>query len=352
MAISELFKKRIYWLTLVWSIICSLLLTQLLITEGLRSDLFTFAQIWGIPVVRWIVGMGLIRFLILPVYQFLSGRSILIQTLGFSITGLVFSLAYVLLGVFLLQRMQGPIQREAFLNDAIESFLSNLHHIITYYLMLLAVLLAIDYLREKVEAVQFRKRVEQELAETRLLVLKSQLQPHFLFNALNSVTSILEEKPDIAQDMLVDISTLLRTSLRIDYSRLIPLKKELEILQTYLAIEKRRFEHQLIATVSLDPVAAETLVPPFILQPLVENAIKHGYQQGIGTLRVNLSTTRGEGLTRIEIANNGAALVAFKPQVGLNSVRERLKRAFGDRTQFSLIQRGNWVVNQIEITTP
>lgn len=349
MAFSALFKKRSYWLTVVWSIICSLLLIQLLITEGLRPELFTVRQIVVIPLVRWIVGLGLIFLLVLPVYRFLQGRSLFLQVLGFVGAGLIFSLIYVGLGLLIIQGVEGPIQREAFLIASIEGFLSNLHHIITYYLMLLAVLLAIDYLREKVEAVQSRKRVEQELAETRLQVLKSQLQPHFLFNALNSVTSILEEKPEVAQDMLVDISTLLRTSLRIDLHQLIPLKKELEILQTYLNIEKRRFEHQLEWSVDLDPAAGAVLVPPFMLQPLVENAIKHGYREGVGILKVKILVFGSEHQIGIEIANNGAALTGYTPQLGLNSVRERLKRAYGDRMKFTLFQRADWVINQIEI---
>lgn len=349
MALSPLNKTRIYWLIMAWGIICTLLLLQLVITEGLRPELFTTERIVAIPLVRLLVGVGLILLLVLPAYRWLGGQSIWIKALGFTGAGLIFSLVYVGLGTFILQRMQGAVQREDYLIAVIEDYLSNLHHIITYYLMFLAVMLAIDYFRDKLEAVRTRQHLEQQLAETRLQVLKNQLQPHFLFNALNSVTSILAYKPEVAQDMLVDISTLLRTSLRIDYGRLIPLERELEILQTYLDIEKRRFEHQLDVRVAIAPTAKGELVPPFILQPLVENAIKHGYREGIGQLCIRIDITKEKELIGIRIANNGARLVSPKVQVGLSSVQQRLENAYGDRGKVTLRQEQDWVVNQIEI---
>lgn len=349
MGLSKLQKKRIYWLALAWSIICGLLLTQLLITEGLRPEFFTRAQIFGYPILRLGLGLFLILFLVLPVYHFLQAKPIFIRIIGFTLSGLVYSLLYVCLGILILQMLQGPFNMEASLNASIEDLLTNLHHLITYYLMLLAILLAIDYLREKVEAVNSRKLMEQQLAETRLHVLKSQLHPHFLFNALNSVTAIMEYQPEIAQDMLVDISTLLRTSLRIDYAQLIPLEKEMELLQIYLDIEKRRFEHQLDIQVITDEAAAQQLVPPFILQPLAENAIKHGYREGIRNLCLEIRVSSDKHSTTIRIANNGAELQTTNARIGLSSIRERLKNAFGDQVKFSLVQQDNWVVNTIEI---
>lgn len=341
--------KQHRFLLAAWGIICSLLLLQLLITEGLRPELFTQLQIIAIPLVRFVVGLVLVFTLILPGYNFLIRRSQALKTLGFISIGLLFSLLYVGLGTWLLLRLDGPVPLEAFLGTAIEDYLSNLHHIITYYLMLLAILLSVDYLRDKVAAVSSSKQLERELAETRLQVLKNQLQPHFLFNALNSVTSIIGYQPAKAQDMLVDISTLLRTSLRTDYAQPILLEQEVRILQIYLDIEQGRFEHQLSTEISLDPKAQTKTVPPFILQPLAENAIKHGYRAGSGQLSIKLKAGFTNGTTIITLANDGAPLQVDKVGLGLENVRQRLRQCFGDKAECSLTQEGRWVVNRIQI---
>jgi two-component system LytT family sensor kinase len=188
--------------------------------------------------------------------------------------------------------------------------------------------------------------------KAQLEMLRYQLNPHFLFNALNSIRASVDEDKDRARQMITQLSDFLRHSLIGVEKKEIPLREELEAARNYLAIEKIRFEENLEIEYEVEEKAEEFLVPCFLLNPLVENAIKHGLRSGSKPLKVKISV-RMEGETLIlEVANTGTLNNLHDSagmKIGLKNVRERLE-LFGENSSFELKQDGEFVVAKIEIS--
>ena len=184
-----------------------------------------------------------------------------------------------------------------------------------------------------------RERLRAQVAEQRLIALTGQLHPHFLFNTLQGISTLIHRDPEAADEMLAKLSDLLRDLLRHRDHVLVPLADELRYARTYLEIAQLRFADRLRFHIDVVADADQASVPLFILQPLVENALTHGIggrTQG-GCVRV---TARREGeRLRLEVADDGAGLTTsttLREGVGLSNTRERLRASFGDDQQFSL----------------
>lgn len=187
----------------------------------------------------------------------------------------------------------------------------------------------------------------------RLETLRYQLNPHFLFNALNSIRASVNEDGNRARLMITQLSEFLRHSLLGVENKEISLREELEAARNYLAIEKIRFEENLEIEFEMEEEAEEFVVPCFLLNPLVENAIKHGSRVGPNPLKIKISAKlEGENLI-LEVANTGD-LKNFQnlngTRIGLKNVRERLMKLFGEKGSFDLKQDGGLVVARIEIS--
>jgi signal transduction histidine kinase len=186
-----------------------------------------------------------------------------------------------------------------------------------------------------------RERVIQmQLAvrEAELRALESQINPHFLFNCLNSIRALVIENPPRAQDMLTRFANILRHNLQRDHAHTAPLGSEVEVVSDYLALEGVRFEERLRVRMEIDPAAANFPVPAMLLQTLVENAVKHGIaaEPDGGDLIVRAS--RNDGSLLIEVENTGhlsEARPVGKP-VGLANTRDRLRLLYGDRATLQL----------------
>lgn len=181
---------------------------------------------------------------------------------------------------------------------------------------------------------QQRKADAERLArEAELYNLRQQLQPHFLFNSLNSIISLISKQPERARDMTFQLSDFLRGTLRKDDQQMIPLKDELEHINLYLEIEKVRFGHRLYTNTSSDETCDNLLLPAMILQPLVENAIKFALYDTTTPVSITITATcDAEGMLQIEITN------PYDPQrktnkkgagFGLRGVQRRLFLLFG-----------------------
>jgi len=184
-----------------------------------------------------------------------------------------------------------------------------------------------------------RERLRAQVAEQRLIALTGQLHPHFLFNTLQGISTLIHRDPEAADEMLAKLSDLLRDLLRHRDHVLVPLADELRYATTYLEIAQLRFAERLRFQIDVTAGADQASVPLFILQPLVENALSHGIggrTEG-GCVRV---TARREGeRLRLEVADDGAGLptsTAPREGVGLSNTRERLRASFGDDQQLSL----------------
>jgi hypothetical protein len=188
------------------------------------------------------------------------------------------------------------------------------------------------YAREKQEEEERKVATEKMAREAELFHLRQQLQPHFLFNSLNSISALVGTKPDQAMKMVHQLSDFLRGTLRKDDQTLVPLADELHHLQIYLEIEKVRFGHRLQTAIEADPASQTQLLPYLLLQPIVENAIKFGLYDTLDDILIQITAGFQDSLLLISVSN------PFDPDLlqhkqgtgfGLDSVRRRLFLLYG-----------------------
>ena len=190
-----------------------------------------------------------------------------------------------------------------------------------------------------------RADLTRQLADARLRALRMQLNPHFLFNALNAVSAYVERDPERAQTMLAQLGGLLRRVLDGDARAEVPLADELTLLRDYLAIQQARFGDTLSVEEDVEPAALDVPVPPLVLQPLVENAVEHGVSRLVGVRgRIAVSARRegtaGGARLVLSVADNGPGPSADRPApgsgVGLANTRARLRTLYGDAAALRL----------------
>ena len=182
--------------------------------------------------------------------------------------------------------------------------------------------------------------LEARLVRTHLQVLKMQLQPHFLFNTLNTIAELVHTDPEAADQMITRLGRLLRLSLDHASHQVVPLRQEVDFLRVYAEIEQVRFQDRLQMVWDLAPETLDGAVPTLLLQPVLENAIRHGVTPLAGLGRIVIaSRCEGEDLV-LEIGDNGQGLPPGgvpREGVGLRNVRERVAQLYGRRAQFSLL---------------
>lgn len=188
--------------------------------------------------------------------------------------------------------------------------------------------------------------------EIELKNLRAQLNPHFLFNSLNSIRALVAINPDQAKTAITQLSGLLRNSISLGKLRLISFKDELELVDNYLKLEQIRFEERLQIQMQVDDSVRHCQVPPLMLQTIVENAIKHGISKSINGGKISVAATKIENTVTITIDNTGTLNTKSDGEeaVGLSNTRKRLAILFGEHGEFNLFQYGELVRAQIKIT--
>jgi signal transduction histidine kinase len=183
-------------------------------------------------------------------------------------------------------------------------------------------------------------RLETQLAEARLHVLRAQLQPHFLFNALHAVSALVDWRPKEARRMLTSLSELLRLALELSEAAEIALTQEVDWLERYLDLQQIRYEERLAVDVRIAADAIAAAVPPLLLQPLVENAIKHAIEPRADGGRVEISAERDGARLRLRVRDDGpgpgAAAGTAGAGIGLRNTRDRLRALYGDAQRVEL----------------
>jgi len=181
-----------------------------------------------------------------------------------------------------------------------------------------------------------------ELVQARLQALRMQINPHFLFNTLNTISALIHENPEAADRMVVRLSDLLRRTLDRGDVQEVPLREELEFLRSYLEIEQMRFSDRLTVTFNIEPKAQDLLVPHLILQPLVENALRHGIlpREEAGRVEISARVLDGQHL-ELRVRDNGNGLAPANDSlgragIGLQNIRSRLAQLYGDAQQFEI----------------
>jgi signal transduction histidine kinase len=175
-------------------------------------------------------------------------------------------------------------------------------------------------------------RLEADLAQAQLRALQMQLQPHFLFNTLHGIAMLTDTDPAAAETMAVKLAELLRTTLRLRDVPEVPLRTELELLRAYLEIEELRFGDRLSVTFAVPEHLLDVSVPSFLLQPIVENAVRHGISPRVAAGRIAIGAARDAGAIVLSVEDNGAGFDRdpfMIEGVGLSATRERLALRYG-----------------------
>ena len=218
-----------------------------------------------------------------------------------------------------------------------------LANILTYF-GVVGICWTIDALRLSRERELRASQLEAQLAAARLERLQTQLHPHFLFNALNSVLPLVFRDRDAAARTVSQLEELLRRSLDSDAAQLVPLSRELEFLEIYLEIQRTRFPDRLRVSFDVPAELATARVPNLILQPIVENAIKHGVSAQPGAGQVAISAAREDGMLVLRVRDDGPGIsdpprppVGRGSGLGLANTRERLRQLYGEEQRLDLV---------------
>jgi len=230
---------------------------------------------------------------------------------------------------------------------------------ILIYLLVMSGCVAFIHSRRAQERERRAIELEARLAEAKLQALQMQINPHFLFNTLHAIATLVHSNPDTADDMITDLADLFRATMESSNEQEILLARELELLGRYLAIEQRRFTARLQVEQAIDSSLLGARVPTLILQPLVENAIRHGIESQSGQGRIAIKAQREGERIKLSVSDNGRKPVTAesieppskRQPIGLANVRARLEQLYGSEQSMDIRQGelGGWVV---EISLP
>lgn len=211
------------------------------------------------------------------------------------------------------------------------------------YLLITFLAYAYSYYQRYRQGELRASQLEAQLSQAQLQALKMQLHPHFLFNTLHSISALLHKDTESARKMITRLGDFLRLTLENSGTQEVTLKQEMEFLRCYLEIERIRFQDRLTTRVFVDPDALDTRVPNLILQPIVENAIRHGIAPRSTPGEIEIRAKQEDGFLRIQVRDNGPGLPMnrsvdslFKKGLGLMNTQTRLDRLYGVEHRFKI----------------
>jgi two-component system, LytTR family, sensor kinase len=233
--------------------------------------------------------------------------------------------------------------RVAFTNFPARVFVSLDKNLIIYWLVVLTAH-SLDYYKRYRESELQASRLSAQLAEAQLQALKMQLHPHFLFNTLHSISSLLSRDTEAARRMIARLGDFLRLTLENSGAQEVRLREELDFLKCYLDIEGIRFYDRLTVRMKVEPQTLNSLVPNLILQPIVENAIRHGIAQRSTPGTIELRSSRAGEMLRLEVKDNGPGLpveslggrMGAGRGIGLSNTQSRLRQLYGNNASLEM----------------
>lgn len=197
-----------------------------------------------------------------------------------------------------------------------------------------------NYRKEEIKNLRF----EASMNEIELNKLKSQLNPHFMFNAMNSIRALIDENPEKSKQALTQFSNVLRNALQMGKTKLVPFSQEIQLVKDYLDVESIRYEERLQVNYNLDDASNEFEIPPMMLQTLVENAIKHGISKFAKGGYIKVCSVVENNMLKITITNTGNLSdnnINETKGYGLNNTKQRLHLLYGDKATFKIEQTGD-----------
>ncbi len=227
---------------------------------------------------------------------------------------------------------------------------------VVYWVVLFAYI-TLDYASHLKEREIRTAELERLVSEARLDMLRAKLHPHFLFNTLNTISAHIEREPRTARRLLEQLGELLRLSLAHADDQEIPLAQEIAFIERYLDLQKARLDDRLETVVQVDADVLDALVPTFILQPLVENAIRHGTAPRSDPGIVEVRGWRSNGQLHLRVQDDGPGLPEGWDKkrhegIGISNTRERLRQLYGDREQKFEISSGAGKGVQVDLSLP
>jgi LytS/YehU family sensor histidine kinase len=220
------------------------------------------------------------------------------------------------------------------------TYLMQLDFLLMTYLFLVGLAHALAYRWELESRALDKAHLETRLVEAQLQALQRQLHPHFLFNTLNTISGLMRTNINAADQMIDRLGDLLRMTLHTTGTQEVALKRELDVLRKYLEIEQTRFDTRLRVTMDIEPETLDAQLPNLLLQPLVENAVRHGIAPYLRAGWIAIRSTRDDSMLKIEISDSGAGLpperlMALNRGVGLDNTRARLAHLYPSTHEFS-----------------
>jgi two-component system LytT family sensor kinase len=347
------------WIWAIWTLVGFFFASQLALQNQLSQNPISFWQI-----LSWQLFSGYVWFAMSPLILWLGnrfpfdGKHWKLSLPVHLAASLVIAFAQLAIDAFVLPKL-GYLRSYQFASywETYKVFvLINLHFSVAIYWGVLSIHQAIKYYRKYKERELTTSQLEARLAQSRLQVLKMQLHPHFLFNTLNAISELIYKNPEAADRMIMNLSDLLRMSFENLEVQEIPLKQELEFLEKYLEIEQMRFHDRLTVDMQIAPEALEATVPNMVLQPLVENAIKHGIAPRSTGGRIDIAATRKNGHLKISVVDDGLGVPFGDVEnlvdgVGLSNTKRRLRHLYGEAHHFELGVPGNSGL-RVDLTIP
>jgi two-component system LytT family sensor kinase len=232
-------------------------------------------------------------------------------------------------------------------------YLIRIHANVVSYVAVVAAGHAIEVYRRYRDRELHASRLETQLTRAHLHALEMQIQPHFLFNTLNSISELVHQDPPGAELMIAQLGDLLRMTTDRTAEQEVPLSRELAFVGTYLEIERTRFQDRLSVKKQVDRDVLDCVVPNLILQPLVENAVRHGLSPRVAPGTITITARRVDDRVRITVRDDGRGLPppeARRERVGIGNTRTRLRQTYGDAHRFEMADApGGGTLVMIEI---
>jgi two-component system LytT family sensor kinase len=306
--------------------------------------------LFGLNLVYWYVPALLAPTIMALALRYQLGRVHWAKQLAVHVSGvLVYSVLHIsvlLAARWVLFQEAQPAVFPTFWHYARWTYLLQLDWLLMTYLFLVGLAHALAYRRESESRALDSARLETRLVEAQLQALQRQLHPHFLFNTLNTISGLMRTNVNAADLMIDRLGDLLRMTLHTSGTQEVRLQRELDVLQKYLEIEQTRFDQRLRVTLEIDPETLDARLPNLLLQPLVENAVRHGIAPHLRPGWIAIRSMHEGSRLRIDISDSGAGLpperlMALNRGVGLDNTRARLEHLYPSAHDFSFSNLDN-----------